>query len=181
MTSNGQLERPWAGFGRSVSRVSRRTGNRARLWLRAISSLSELPPGRGGVLPASPRISARFADFSLCVARVGGASARGSILDRCGMISVIEVREGHKIERGRVYVAPSDAPPRANNGQEVVPRSLGIFLSGRIFGRPRRSLRTKGSRSVVTNGASEAPRADPIELIQLVLSDVPYLYPFSKP
>jgi chemotaxis response regulator CheB len=39
---------------------------------------------------------------------VGGASALGSILNRCGAMPVVEACEGEKIERGRAYVAPSD-------------------------------------------------------------------------
>jgi two-component system, chemotaxis family, protein-glutamate methylesterase/glutaminase len=39
---------------------------------------------------------------------VGGASALGSILNRCGAMPVVDAREGEKIKRGRAYVAPSD-------------------------------------------------------------------------
>lgn len=51
------------------------------------------------------------------VMHVGGASALGSILDRCGPMPVVEAREGEKIEGGRVYVAPSDRHLLLNNGQ----------------------------------------------------------------
>lgn len=48
---------------------------------------------------------------------VGGASALGSILNRCGAMPVVEAREGEKIERGRAYVAPSDRHLLLDNGQ----------------------------------------------------------------
>jgi two-component system chemotaxis response regulator CheB len=51
------------------------------------------------------------------VMHVGGASTLVSILDRCGTIPVVEPREGEKIERGRVYVAPADRHLVLNNGQ----------------------------------------------------------------
>jgi two-component system, chemotaxis family, protein-glutamate methylesterase/glutaminase len=51
------------------------------------------------------------------VMHVGGASALGSILNRCGAMPVVEAREGEKIVRGRAYVAPSDRHLLLNNGQ----------------------------------------------------------------
>ena len=51
------------------------------------------------------------------VIHVGGGSALGSVLDHCGTIPAVEAREGDKIERGRVYVAPSDRHLVLNNGQ----------------------------------------------------------------
>ena len=48
---------------------------------------------------------------------VGGASALGSILNRCGAMPVVEAREGEKIVRGRAYVAPSDRHLLLNSGQ----------------------------------------------------------------
>jgi two-component system, chemotaxis family, protein-glutamate methylesterase/glutaminase len=51
------------------------------------------------------------------VMHVGGASALGSILDRCGPMPVVEAREGEKIEGGRAYVALSDRHLLLNNGQ----------------------------------------------------------------
>jgi two-component system chemotaxis response regulator CheB len=48
---------------------------------------------------------------------VGGASALGSILNRCGAMPVVEASEGEKIERERAYVAPSDRHLLLNNGQ----------------------------------------------------------------
>ena len=56
------------------------------------------------------------------VVHIGAASALGSILDRCGTIPVVEAREGDKIERGRVYVAPSDRHLLLNNGQVSLSR-----------------------------------------------------------
>ena len=58
------------------------------------------------------------------VMHVGGASALGSILDRCGPMPVVEAREGEKIERGRAYVAPSDRHLLLNNGQISLSRGL---------------------------------------------------------
>jgi two-component system chemotaxis response regulator CheB len=48
---------------------------------------------------------------------VGGTSALITILDRCGSMPVLEAREGEKVERGRVYVAPSDRHLILNNGE----------------------------------------------------------------
>jgi two-component system chemotaxis response regulator CheB len=70
----------------------------------ALSSLvRELPAN----LPASVFV----------VMHVGGGSALGSILDRCGPLRVVEARDGEKIKRGCVYVAPSNRHLMVNNGQ----------------------------------------------------------------
>ena len=55
------------------------------------------------------------------VMHVGGTSALGTILDRCGSMPVLEAREGEKIERGQVYVAPSDHHLILNNGRSRFP------------------------------------------------------------
>jgi two-component system, chemotaxis family, protein-glutamate methylesterase/glutaminase len=51
------------------------------------------------------------------VMHVGGASALGTILDRCGTLRVVEAHDREKIKRGCVYVAPSDRHLMLNNGQ----------------------------------------------------------------
>jgi two-component system, chemotaxis family, protein-glutamate methylesterase/glutaminase len=50
------------------------------------------------------------------VMHVGELSNLSGILDRCSPLEVAEAREGEKIKRGRVYVAPSDRHMVLNNG-----------------------------------------------------------------
>jgi two-component system, chemotaxis family, protein-glutamate methylesterase/glutaminase len=74
---------------------------------------------------------------------VGGASALGSILNRCGAMPVVEAREGEKIERGRAYVAPSDRYLLLNNGQISLsrgPRENRLDRPSILFSGARRAL-----------------------------------------
>ena len=81
------------------------------------------------------------------VMHVGGASALGSILDRCGPMPVVEAREGEKIERGRAYVAPSDRHLLLNNGQisRAGPGRIVIDRPSILFSGARRALIASGS------------------------------------
>jgi two-component system, chemotaxis family, protein-glutamate methylesterase/glutaminase len=51
------------------------------------------------------------------VMHIGGGSALGSILDRCGPLRVVEARHGEKIKRACVYVAPSNRHLTLDDGQ----------------------------------------------------------------
>jgi two-component system, chemotaxis family, protein-glutamate methylesterase/glutaminase len=86
---------------------------------------------------------------------VGGASALGSILNRCGAMPVVEAREAEKIERGRAYVAPSDRHLLLNNGQISLSRGPRENRHRPLFRSAARTYRERVIGVILTGGLDD--------------------------